>query len=266
MNETQTRDLIGSTAYGSDGEKIGKVGQLFLDDETGQPEFVTINTGFFGTSETFVPLHEASMDGDRLTVPYTKDKVKDAPHVDLDGRHLDREEERRLYEYYGRSYGDHGTDYGTDLGTDLSAGTDATAGVGTGTEGYDVSGPETDTAMTRSEEHLRVGTTEEEAGRVRLRKYVTSETETKTVPVARERAVVETEPITDCNLDDALEGPAISEEEHEVVLHEERPVAETVAEPMERVRLSTETVQDEETVSGEVRKEHIETEGDVDRR
>jgi uncharacterized protein (TIGR02271 family) len=251
FSETQTRELIGTTAYGSDGEKLGKVGQLFLDDETGQPEFVTINTGFFGSSESFVPLQDATMDGDRLTLPYTKDKVKDAPHVDLDGQHLDSEEERRLYEYYGRSYGDY------DAGFD--------AGVG-GTEGHDVSGPETDQAMTRSEEHLRVGTTEEESGRVRLRKYVTTETETQTVPVSRERAVVETEPVTDANLGQALDGPEISEEEHEVVLHEERAVAETVTEPVERVRLGTETVQDEETVSGEVRKEHVETEGDVDRR
>lgn len=253
IDETQTAGLIGSTAYGSDGEKLGKVGQLFLDDETGQPEFVTVNTGFFGTNESFVPLHEATFDGDRLTLPYAKDKVKDAPHVGVDGGHLDRDEEQRLYEYYGRSYAGYGT------GT-------ADTGGGLPAAGGDVSGPETDTAMTRSEEHLRVGTTTEEAGRVRLRKYVTSEVESKTVPVAKERAVVETEPITNANLDDALDGPAISEEEHEVVLHEERAVAETVAEPVERVRLGTETVQDEETVSGEVRSEHIETDGDVERR
>jgi uncharacterized protein (TIGR02271 family) len=251
FNETQTRELIGTTAYGSDGEKLGKVGQLFLDDETGQPEFVTVNTGLFGGSESFVPLQDATLDGDRLTVPYGKDLVKGAPNVDLEGGHLDRAGEQRLYEYYGLTH---------DVG---STGLD---GGMAGTEGRDVSGPETDQAMTRSEEHLRVGTTTEEAGRVRLRKYVTTETETATVPVSRERAVVETEPVTDANLDEALDGPAISEEEHEVVLHEERPVAETVAEPVERVRLGTETVQDEETVAGEVRKEHIETDGDVDRR
>ena len=128
-----------------------------------------------------------------------------------------------------------------------------------------MSGPETDTAMTRSEERLEVGTATHEAGRVRLRKYVTTEMETQTVPVRKERAVVETEPITGENLDAATSGAEISEEEHEVVLHEERPVTQTVTEPVERVRLSTEQETAQEEVSGEVRKEHIETEGDVRR-
>ena len=103
LTEDQAREVIGATAYGDDGEKIGKVGQLFLDDQTGQPEFVTVNTGFFGTSESFVPVADATYNGDRLVVPFSKDKVKDAPNVDLDGRHLDESEEQRLYEYYGMS-------------------------------------------------------------------------------------------------------------------------------------------------------------------
>ena len=78
--------------------------------------------------------------------------------------------------------------------------------------------------------------------------------------------MLETEPITDANIGDALEGPAISEEEHEVVLHEERPVVEKTVQPVERVRLGTETEVSQETVTEEVRKEHIEAEGDVDRR
>ncbi len=249
LNETQAREVVGATAHGSDGEKIGKVGQLFLDDQTGQPEFVTVNTGLFGTSESFVPVEGATLEGDRLVVPYTKDKVKDAPNVDLDRGHLDPDEEQRLFEYYG---------LGMTNGT-----TDTTQ---TYAEGHDTSGPTTDDAMTRSEERVDVGTTTEEAGRVRLRKYVTTEMETHTVPVAKERAVIETEPITDANLDNALDGPAISEEEHEVVLHEERPVVSKTTEPVERVRLGTETEVAQETVTEEVRKEHIEAEGDVDRR
>jgi stress response protein YsnF len=247
LNETETREVLGATAYDSAGEKIGKVGQLFLDDETGQPEFVTVNTGFFGSNESFVPVADAQLSGDRLTVPYTKDQVKDAPNVDVENGHLDREEEAALYRHYGRSY---------------AAGT---AGGDAGPTGRDVSGPETDSAMTRSEEHLEVGTATHEAGRVRLRKYVTTEMETQTVPVRKERAVVVTEPVTAENVDSATSGPEISEEEHEVVLHEERPVAQTVVEPVERVRLTTEQETAEEQVSGEVRKEHIETEGDVRR-
>jgi uncharacterized protein (TIGR02271 family) len=136
-----------------------------------------------------------------------------------------------------------------------------------GTVGHDTSGPTTDDAMTRSEERLDVGTTSEEAGRARLRKYVTTEEETITVPVKKERAVIETEPISGDDRDQALSGPAISEEEHEVVLNEERAVVGKTTEPVERVRLDKETVTEEETVNEEVRKEHIEAEGDVqDRR
>jgi uncharacterized protein YrrD len=55
LNENQVSDVIGSTAYGSDGEKIGKVGQVYFDENTDQPEWVTVNTGLFGTSESFIP-------------------------------------------------------------------------------------------------------------------------------------------------------------------------------------------------------------------
>jgi uncharacterized protein (TIGR02271 family) len=95
--------------------------------------------------------------------------------------------------------------------------------------------------MTRSEEHLRVGTEQVEAGRARLRKYVVTEQQSVQVPVSREEVRVEREPITDANRGDALSGGQITEEEHEVVLHAERPVVETEAVPVERVRLGTET-------------------------
>jgi uncharacterized protein (TIGR02271 family) len=131
--------------------------------------------------------------------------------------------------------------------------------------GRDTSGPTTDDAMTRSEEELRVGTTQRERGRARLRKYVTTETQQVTVPVQREEVRVEREPITEANLGAATSGPAISEEEHEVTLREEEPVVEKRAVPKERVRLDTETVTEERQVAEEVRKERIEVEGD-DRR
>ena len=91
-----------------------------------------------------------------------------------------------------------------------------------------------------------------------------TENVTQTVPVSREEVRVEREPITDKNVGAARSGPNISEEEHEVVLHEERPVVEKEAVPVERVRLGTETVTDQETVSEDVRKEQIDT--DLDRR
>jgi uncharacterized protein (TIGR02271 family) len=267
ISKDQVQELIGREAYSNDGDKIGKLGQVYLDDQTGQPEFATVNTGLFGMSESFVPLADASVTGDGLSVPFGKDRVKDAPNVSPDGGHLSPEDEQRLYEYYGLDYDDRsaglGYDQSGDLGYDRSVGDRDDVD---GTVGHDTSGPTTDDAMTRSEERLDVGTRSEEAGRVRLRKYVETEHVQTTVPVQRERAVIEREPITDENFDEATSGPEISEEEHEIVLHEEKPVVSTHAEPVERVRLGKEQRTDQETVGGEVRKERIETDGDVDNR
>jgi uncharacterized protein (TIGR02271 family) len=257
LTQDQLRQVVGSTAYGTDGEKIGTVGQVFLDDQTGEPDFASVNTGLFGLNESLVPITQATLQGDRLTVPYSKEQVKDAPNVSVDAGHLDESEEARLYAHYGLETGAPVVETGT---TDEVVETGTTGGV---TEGYDTSGPTTDDAMTRSEERLTVGTTSQERGRARLRKYVTTEHETHTVPVRKEHAVLETEPITESNIDRATDGPTISEEEHEVVLHEERAVVEKTTEPVERVRLSTETEVEEQQVSEEVRKEHIELDDDT---
>jgi uncharacterized protein (TIGR02271 family) len=117
--------------------------------------------------------------------------------------------------------------------------------------------------MTRSEEELRVGTARRESGRARLRKYVVTEEVTQTVPVQREEVRIEREPITDANADRALDRPEISEEEHEVVLHDEEPVIEKRAVPKERVRMDKDTRTEDAQVSEEVRKERIEADGDV---
>ena len=98
----------------------------------------------------------------------------------------------------------------------------------------------------------------EAAGKARLRKHVVTEHQRVSVPVSHEELTLEREPVTDANRGDALSGAAITEEEHEVVLHAERPVVATEAVPVERVRLGTETVTEQETVTGEIRKEQIE--------
>jgi uncharacterized protein (TIGR02271 family) len=261
----------GGNVLGSDGEKIGSIGQVYLDDQTGEPSWVTAKTGLFGTSESFVPLQGADVSGHDVRVPYTKSQVKDAPRVDSDGS-LSPEEEDRLYRHYEIGGGTSGyTETTTTTGTvgqsdrDLDLDTSGRqADLGTnshGTVGHDTSGPTTDNAMTRSEEQLRVGVERREAGKARMRKYVVTENVTQTVPVTREEVRVEREPITDANRGDAYDGPAISEEEHEVTLHAERAVVEKEAVPVERVRLDTETVTSQETVSADVRKEKIEVEG-----
>lgn len=258
-NEHIDRLLEGrGNVIGANGEKIGGVGQVYADDESGQPTWVTVKTGLFGTRESFVPVQEARIEGEDLVVPYSKDQVKDAPGIDPDG-HLDPAEEDRLYEHY-RLGG------GRDTYTDATTGTTRDDDTARGAVGRDTSGPTTDDAMTRSEERLNVGTERQATGRARLRKYVTTENVTKTIPVEREEVRVEREPINDANRDAAMDGPAISEEEHEVILHEERPVVEKETVPVERVRLDKETVQDEKTVSEEVRKEQIDTDDAGDTR
>ena len=111
--------------------------------------------------------------------------------------------------------------------------------------------------MTRSEERLHVGTEQVRAGRARLRKHVVTENVTQTVPVSHEEVRVEREPITNASRGDARSGPDISEEEHEVTLNAERPVVNKETVPVERVRLGTETVTDNQEVSETLRKEQI---------
>jgi uncharacterized protein (TIGR02271 family) len=245
-NINTVRGWQGRTLVDRDGDRIGTVDTIYLDDRTGEPEWALVNTGLFGTKSSFVPLAQATEAGDDVLVPYDKQLVKDAPRVDPD-QHLSEAEERQLWRHYGLDY---------DRTTRRRA-------TGRGAAGRrDTSGPTTDDAMTRSEEELRVGTTERERGRVRLRKYVTTEQVQQTVPVQRERVRVEREPITDANVDAATSGPEISEAEHEVILREEEPVVEKRVVPRERVRLDKDTVTGEEQVAEEVRKEQIDVQDD----
>ncbi|HEX2411332.1 MAG TPA: PRC and DUF2382 domain-containing protein [Solirubrobacteraceae bacterium] len=249
--------LRGQELYGSDGEKLGTIEEIYLDTESNEPAWALITTGLFATKQSFVPLGGMGQRGENATVPYDKETVKDAPKVDPDGRLSEREEEE-LYRHYGRDYGTSDTTgwTGSDRDDDVR---DPNA------VGHDVSGPTTDDATTRSEEELHVGKTEREAGRVRLRKYVVEDEVTQTVPVRREEVRVEREPITDANVGDATDGPAISEEEHEVVLHEEEPVSEKHAVPKERVRLDKDVHTEERQVSDTVRKEAIDVDDDARR-
>lgn len=213
LKQDDYRSLSGRTLVGSDGEKLGKIDQLYADREDGHPTFLTVSTGLFGSRTSFVPASEASLSGDdEVRVPYTKDLIKDAPNVDPDGE-ITPDEEDRLYAHYSLG-----------AGNGYQSTETTTATTGRGVVGNDVSGPETDEAMTRSEERLRVGTEQVQTGRARLRKYIVTENVTQTVPVSREEIRVEREPITDANRGQAMSGADLSEEEHEVILHEERPV------------------------------------------
>ncbi len=102
MNMTNTASAdqyIGRRAVDPHGSKIGSVGQVYLDDETGQPDWITVNTGLFATQENFVPLRGARIDGDDLVLPFDTDVVKNSPQI-ADSSHLDTEDEESLYAYY----------------------------------------------------------------------------------------------------------------------------------------------------------------------
>jgi uncharacterized protein (TIGR02271 family) len=274
-NPAQYDNLIGSTAVDADGQKVGKVGQIYLNDATGEPEWATVSTGLFGTRESFAPLYGAQPGDGELRLGVTKQLIKDAPNIDTDG-HLEGSEIDTLYQHYA-GHLNRSADAGTGA---VSEGTGTTrtgteyAGRDTeytgrdmvGAEGHDTSGPNTDDAMTRSEERVHVDTENVQAGRARLRKYVVTENVTQTVPVSHEEVRVDREPITDANRDAAVDGPAISEEEHEVTLNAERPVTEKEAVPVERVRLGTETVTEQHEVNEQVRKEQIDDPDVADRR
>ncbi|MEU1072768.1 MULTISPECIES: PRC and DUF2382 domain-containing protein [unclassified Streptomyces] len=237
-----TGELKDLTVRDPKGDKIGTVEQVWLDDHTGRPEWVTVKTGLFGTKETFVPLSGARSDGDTLTVAHHKAHVHDAPHVDAD-QHLDAEEERALYRHYG-------------LSGNGAAGTDqtGTAAAARTTRGED--------ELIRSEERLHVGTEEQEVGRARLRKVVVTENVATTIPVSHEEVRVVREPIRD---GDKVRAD-IGEAESEVTLHAERPVVGKEKVAVERVRLETDKVTEQQEISETVRKEQIQYDDGTGRR
>jgi uncharacterized protein (TIGR02271 family) len=299
-------DIIGAEAVGLDNDRIGKVGQIYIDQDDEQPVWVSVKSGLFGHSESLVPLQGAEWDRSALHLAFSKDRVKDAPRVEP-GAELAPDEQQRLYEYYGLSSsgsprgevgggaggavvddpirsdrdrytaagGGEGALGGTgaNAGYGTGTGADAEHGSGTGARGMGTtdagageapaSGRGADDAMTRSEERLNVGTERVQAGRARLRKYVVTEQQTVTVPVTREEVRLEREPITDGDRGDALGGGDLSEEDHVIVLREERPVVQKETVPVERVRLEKDAVTEQQQVSADVRREEIVAEDDT---
>lgn len=248
---TEAYEWRGRTAVDPEGQKIGKIDEIYLDQETRKPEWALVSSGRFGTKSNFAPLAGATPAGEDVQLAFPKDAVKDAPGIEPEGE-LSQQEEKTLYNHYGLQYSESRSDTGLPEGGAAGAG------------GKRKKGARGDAAMTRSEEELHVGTAQTERGRARLVKYVETEQVEKTVPVRREKARIEREPVTEANRGDATSGPEITESEHEVVLHEEEAVVEKRTVPKERVRLEKDTETGEEQISEEVRKERIEAEGDFE--
>jgi len=295
------KDLFNATAYDKNGEKLGDVNEVFVDDQSGQPTFVEINHGLFGMNSSLVPLRGHDFSGDDLKLGFSKDRIKDAPDFDSD-KPLTPEAQSDIFKHYGLDNARDVTDYkysNLDSKRDVQAGADkdhnltAGAGAGAGVAGAGVAGAHadekkaathtTDAAATerkagvaddaaaartnndgeliRSEEQLNVNKERVATGEARLRKYVVTDTESVEVPVEREEVRVERTPI---NAEDAKNyNGSISgdSEEASVTLHEERVNVNKETVPVEKINLKKDTVRDTETHTEELRKEQIDTDG-----
>jgi uncharacterized protein (TIGR02271 family) len=233
MSQVRLDEMRGAPVYDTAGEKIGKVEEIFYDQQTNVPEWVGIGTGFFGTKRVLVPVRGAQVTEDGLMIAYSKDQVKDSPDIDEEDISPQCETDLQAY-YFG----------GGQRETSQTATT-----------------ADADQAVTRSEEEVEVGKRPVEAGTARLRKWVETEPVALDVELSREVARVTREPI-----DEPVGEHEFTEEEVEVPLHAEKPVVQKQAVAKERVGLEKDVQTDTETVQDEVRKERVEVEGDVDTR
>lgn len=235
----QLAELRGAPVYDSVGAKIGSVEEIFLDNDTNQPEWIGLGTGVFGTKRVLVPVKGAQIKDGAVEVAYAKDHVKDGPDIDAD--EISQETERELYAFYGLEYSERRSESGLPEGG-------APPPPPPRRKGQDV---------TRAEEELQVGKRPVQAGTVRLRKWVETEPVTAEVDVKRETARIEREPINE----PVGEGQ-MGEQQVEVPLEAEQPVVSKQTVAKERVSVDKDVETTPETVTEEVRKEQISLEGD----
>ena len=267
------------TVVDRSGEKIGKVDDLFLD-ENNQPEYFGVKMGFLGTSSTLIPADITTVDEERgfVEVSQSKDSVKNGPAFD-DDREITPEYESELRSYYGLGTASGAEDRGTYA--NYSSGDPGAVGPGmregdteTGefrghaeddegiaqTSGSDLE-DEDELRVQRTEEELAAGTREREAGQLKVRKRVRTDRESIEVPTRHEEVSVERVPVegeaTEAEIGDDEVSVPVTEEE---VIVSKRPVAK------EEVRIRKDVVSDTETVEEDVRREEIEVEDETSTR
>ena len=247
-NIETARGWLGRVMVDRDSNKIGEIVDIYLDHETGQPEWAVVRTGLFGMRSSFVPLAEAREIGDELQVPHQRGQVKEAPSIEPDGQ-LSEVEEAELYRHYGLDYdtvtlGSDSPANQTDTGMDAGPGTPAPV---TGSRGLDT---EPDTSFVESEQGRRgpgdepavgagepvapagqdqlpvgegisrpfvyetpgrpesgAGTRRRQPGQVRLRRYLVTEVVTETEAGQRHEVRVQSEPVSDADVDAVLTPP-----------------------------------------------------------
>ena len=228
MQMDQLQQMKGAPVVDSTGDQIGKVEEIFYDVDGGQPEWIGLGTGFFGTKRVLVPVQGAQPQDGGIQVPYEKDHVKGAPDIDAD--EIGHDTERELYAYYNLR----------------------------GASGDGMSSGDTEQAVTRHEEELAVGTQQVETGRARLRKWVETEPVAMDVELKQETARVTREPI-----DQTVDGAELGEQEIDVPLRGERPVVQKQTVAKERVGVEKDVATERQTVEDEVRKERVDVDGDA---
>ena len=277
--------FAGYTVYDANHEKIGKVDDLFVDEDD-NPEYVGVKTGFLGTRSTLVPVELVRVNDRRglVEVGADKDMVKDGPSFN-DDEEITPEYEDRVHAHYGLGKGQQGAArkgaYGDYYESEKyypsrSAAVSGSADQGRRTTGYRErrrgreggldagardTGGEDELWVQRSEEELRVGTREREAGAMRVRKRVRTERERVRVPKRREEVHVERVPVERREASEA----EIGEDEFVMPFLEEEVVVEKRPVVKEEIRMRKEVVEDEEIVERDVRKEEIEIDDQTER-
>ena len=273
--------FAGYTVYDQNYDKIGKVDDLFVD-ENDQPEYIGVKLGFLGTRSTLIPMDVARVNDERQLIEVAADKetVKDGPTFD-DDRDITPDFEIEVYSYFGLQRSD-AAENGAYYSDEETAGT-GTAGPGItmgdiesgtfrehppGEEGvYDQSGSDLDDEdelrVQRTEEELTAGTREREAGALNVRKRVRIDHETVEVPTRHEEVTVERVPVegeataSEAEIGDEEVRVPVTEEE---VVVEKRPVAK------EEIRVRKDVVEDVETIEEDVRREEVDVEDQTERR
>jgi uncharacterized protein (TIGR02271 family) len=297
---TNTQDpgtLFGADVVDSTGNKIGTVDNVWVDDATNELEFVGVKTGWLFGKTHIIPCADAQISDGQITVPYAEDQIKDAPSYGADDE-LSPEDEQQIYSYYGLdrttassstglAAGESGTGFGstasgTSSSNDTGFATGSTGGYtgsdysdtqteyGTSETGYNDLGTSTDTttgtdsdSVRLHEEELNVGKRQVEAGRVRLRKVVSTERQEVPVELQREQVEIERVPVSEAGsiTDDSA---AFQDQEINVPVMREEAVVGKETRATGEVRLNKTVDTQTETVGGDVRKEDVQVEGNAD--
>jgi uncharacterized protein (TIGR02271 family) len=273
--------FAGYEVYDQAGSKIGKVDDLFVD-ENDQPEYIGVKMGFLGTSSTLIPWEAVSStddEGKSITVATDKENAKNSPAFD-DDREITPEFEQQVYSYYGLSrssessgsYGSYYSEESTEAGTvgpGMSMGDTETGEFrehASEEEGVlDQSGSdladEDELRVQRTEEELAAGTREREAGTINVRKRVRTDREQIEIPTRREEVTVERVPVEEGTATEAQ----IGEDEVSVPLTEEEVVVEKRPVAKEEVRIRKDVVEDTEVVEEDVKREEIDVDDQTTR-